>query len=108
MVLRFLAENGNLPTMFGFRALGGPFEELGRSGFMVAGGLLVLVSWIDVLASVLMWRGKRKGALLGLATDPIALVLGWGFALPLLLIGVPLRAIAAMAALRGATEADSN
>jgi hypothetical protein len=31
--------------------------------------------------------------LLGLATDPIALALGWGFALPLLLIGVPVRAI---------------
>jgi hypothetical protein len=61
LVLRFLAENGDLPRMFGFRALGGPFEELGRSGFMVAGGLLVLVSWIDGLAAMLMWRGKRKG-----------------------------------------------
>lgn len=108
VVVLFLVKNGHLPTMFGFRALGGPFEDLGRSGFIVVGGLLVLVSWIDVLAAVLMWRGKRKGAVLGLATDPIALVLGWGFALPLLLIGVPLRAIAAIAALRGATQPGPN
>src|SRR5919106_3409718 len=86
-VLAFLAENGYLPLMFGFRALGGPFEGLGRGAFVLAAWMLVAVSLLDVIAGVLLWRGRRGGALLGLATDPIALALGWGFALPLLLIG---------------------
>lgn len=99
-VLAFLTNNGHLPTMFGFRALGGPFESLGRGPFVVAGWMLVAVSMLDVIAGVLLWRGRRSGALLGLATDPIALVLGWGFALPLLLIGAPVRAILVIAGLR--------
>ncbi len=99
-VLAFLAENGYLPLMFGFRALGGPFEGFGRGAFVLAAWTLVAVSLLDVIAGVLLWRGRRSGALLGLATDPIALALGWGFALPLLLIGVPVRALLVIAALR--------
>lgn len=99
-VLAFLGENGYLPLMFGFRALGGPFEGLGRGPFVVAGWMLVAVSLLDVIAGVLLWRGRRGGALLGLATDPIALALGWGFALPLLLIGVPVRALIVITGLR--------
>lgn len=71
-VLAFLAENGHLPLMFGFRAMSGPFQGFGRASFMLAGWTLVAVSLIDVIAGVLLWRGRRGGALLGLATDPIA------------------------------------
>jgi hypothetical protein len=99
-VLAFLAKHGHLPMMFGFRALSGPFESLGRGPFVVAGWTLVAVSLLDVIAGVLLWRGRRSGAVLGLASDPIALALGWGFALPLLLIGVPLRALLAVVGLR--------
>ena len=99
-VLAFLAKNGYLPMMFGFRALGGPFESLGRGPFVVAGWMLVAVSLLDVIAGVLLWRGRRRGALLGLASDPIALALGWGFALPLLLVGVPVRALLVIVAMR--------
>ena len=100
-VLMFLAENDYLPMTFGFRSLaGGPLEELGRGPFLVAGWGLVAISLLDVVAGVLLWRGRRVGAILGLATDPIALALGWGFALPLLLIGVPLRATLVLVGLR--------
>jgi hypothetical protein len=99
-VLAFLAENGYLPMMFWFRAMGGPFEGLGRGAFVVAGLMLVAVSLLDVIAGVLLWRGRHSGALLGLATDPIAMALGWGFALPLLLIGVPVRALLVLTGLR--------
>ena len=99
-VLAFLVENGYLPLMFGFRALGGPFEGFGRGAFVVAASILVAVSVLDVIAGVLLWRGRRSGAVLGLATDPIALALGWGFALPLLLMGVPVRALLVIAGLR--------
>ena len=98
-VVAFLVDNGYLPLMFGFRALSGPLEGFGRGAFLVAAGILVAVSLLDVIAGVLLWRGRRGGALLGLATDPIALALGWGFALPLLLIGVPVRALLVIAGL---------
>ena len=99
-VLAFFAENRHLPMMFGFRALSGPFERLGSGAFVVAAWTLVAVSLLDVIAGILLWRGRRSGALLGLATDPIALALGWGFALPLLLIGVPVRALLVVIGLR--------
>lgn len=92
--LAFFADHGSLPTIFfGIRSMGGPFEDLGPAAFMALGVLLVMISLIDVAAGVLLWRGRRLGAWVGLATDPIAFDLGLGFALPLLLIGVPIRAM---------------
>src|SRR5215207_1936543 len=101
VVLAFYAVNGYLPTVASFRALGGPFESLGASGFTAAGWLLVAVSAVDVVSGLLVWRGRRVGMRLALLTDPIAFVLGIGFALPLLLIGVPLRAALLLAAALG-------
>lgn len=91
--LAFFADHGFLPTIFGFQSMAGPFEALGSRAFIALGALLVVVSLMDVAAGVLLWRGRRLGVRLGLATDPIALGLGLGFALPLLLIGVPIRAM---------------
>lgn len=73
--------------------MSGPFEELGSEAFIPLGVLLVVISLIDVVAGRLLWRGRRIGAWIGLATDPIAFGLGLGFALPLLLIGMPVRAV---------------
>ncbi len=100
-VLRFLAENGYLPMTFGFEALaGGPFERLDREAFVAAGWLLVAVSAASVAAGLLQWRGRRIGVWLGLAADPIAFGLGVGFALPLLIVGVPARAALLIVGLR--------
>ena len=46
---------------------------------------------LDVLAAFWLWQRRRRGAVLGLATTPLALGLGAGFALPFLLLGVPIR-----------------
>lgn len=89
-----------LPMLFGLRALGGRLESHGRGAFVVAEWMLVAVSLLDVIAGVLLWRRRRSGVLLGLATDPIALALGWGFALPLLLIAVPVRGLLVIVGLR--------
>ena len=91
--LAHLARTGELPmTPFGFRAFAGPFERLGPGPFTALGVALVGVCALEVLAGIWLWRGQRRGALLGLATTPAALVLGSGFALPFLLIPAPIRA----------------
>jgi hypothetical protein len=88
------AREGELPmTPFGFRSLaGGPFEGLPPEQFAALGWALVGVCALDVVAGIWLWQGRRRGAALGLATTPVALGLGAGFALPFLLIGVPIRA----------------
>jgi hypothetical protein len=92
VTLRHLDRHGELPmTPWGFRSLSCPFEQLGVERFRTLGWSLVAVCALDVVAGVWLWQGRRRGAKLGLATSPIALVLGAGFALPFLLVGVPIR-----------------
>jgi len=89
---RYFARNGELPmTPFGFRSLSGPFERLGRDRFMALTGALVGLCALDVLTGVGLWRGRQMGAAAGLASAPVSLGLGAGFALPLLLATLPLR-----------------
>ena len=102
ITLDHYAREGELPmTPFGFRSLaGGPFEGLPPKQFAALGWALVGVCAVDVVAGVWLWQGRRRGAALGLATTPVALGLGAGFALPFLLIGVPIRAALVMAGRR--------
>jgi hypothetical protein len=93
IALRHLVRTGELPmTPWGFRAFAGPFEQLGAEKFTALGWTLVGVCTLDVVAGVWLWQGKPRGAALGLATTPIAFGLAAGFALPFLLVPVPLRA----------------
>ena len=89
-----LADGRDLPmTPFGFRAFaGGPFDELSPTGFKAIGCVLVATSVADVLAGAWLWKGQRRGSRVVLATSPVSLILSVGFALPFLLVGVPLRA----------------
>jgi hypothetical protein len=88
-----LERTGELPmSPFGFRSFSGPFDQLGQEAFTALGWTLVAVSALDVLAGAWLWQRKRRGARLGLATTPIAFALGFGFALPFLLLLVLLRA----------------
>lgn len=101
LTLVYLAREGELPmTPFGFRSLSGPFEQLGQGVFTALGWALVGVCVLDVVAGLWLWQGRRRGAWLGLATTPLALGLGAGFALPFLLIGAPLRASLVLAGRR--------
>lgn len=101
-VLDHLRRTGELPlTPFGFRSHAGPFERLGPDAFTALGWALVVVCVLDVLAGVWLWQGRRRGARLGLATTPFALVLGLGFAFPFLLAALPLRLLLLVAARRG-------
>jgi hypothetical protein len=100
--LAHLERTGELPmTPFGFRSLSGPFEALGGDAFVALGWSLVAVCALDVLAGLWIWQGKRRGARLGLATTPFTLVLGIGFALPILLLLAPIRAGLVLAGWQG-------
>jgi hypothetical protein len=95
VTLVYLAREGELPmTPFGFRSMGGgPFESLGTPAFQVLGWTLVAVCALDVLAGAWLWQGRRRGRRLGVATSLPALPLGAGFALPFLVVGVPIRTV---------------
>jgi hypothetical protein len=87
-----LARHGELPmTPWGFRSMSGPFEGLGATRFSMLGWSFVAVCAMDALAGIWLWEGRRRGARLGMVTSPLAFVLGIGFALPFLLVGVPIR-----------------
>jgi hypothetical protein len=100
-----LADGHDLPmTPLGFRAFaGGPFDELSPSAFKAMGWLLVATSVADVLAGAWLWRGDGRGRL-ALATSPISLMLSIGFALPFLLVGVPIRAALIAISWRGSQQ----
>ena len=85
--------HGEMPMApFGFRAFGGgPFDSLSHERFIALLWAMVGVCALDVAAGVFIARGRRGGATLGLATSPAAFILAAGFALPFLLIGVPIR-----------------
>jgi len=86
------ARRGELPmTPWGFRSMSGPFEGLGAGRFSMLGWSFVAVCALDALAGIWLWHGRRRGARLGMVTSPLALILGAGFALPFLLVGVPIR-----------------
>jgi len=90
-VLAYFHLHGELPMTFWFRSMSGPFEQLGPDAISALGWTFVGVCAADVVAGLGLWRGRRWGARLGLATSPLALALGVGFDLPLVLVGVPIR-----------------
>jgi len=99
-VLAYLDRYGELPMTFWFRSMAGPFEQLGPEAFKALGWTFVGVCAADVVAGLGLWRGRRWAARMGLATSPVALALGVGFGLPLILVGVPIRVALVMAGRR--------
>ena len=99
-VLAYFERNGELPMTFWFRSMAGPFEQLGPETFTALGWIFVAACAADVVAGVGLWRGRRWGARLGLATSPLVLALGVGFDLPLILLGVPVRVALVLAGRR--------
>ena len=74
-----------------FRAAGGRVEvDLTGDEKTLLAGLL------EVLAGVWLWRGLKQGALLGVVLSAVNAVFWVGFALPIPLIGGPLRILLLM------------
>jgi hypothetical protein len=102
VTLAYFERNAELPmTPWGFRSMSGPFEALGPERFAALGWALVAVCALDTVAGVWLWQGRRRGLRLGLATTLPALWLGAGFALPFLLVGVPIRTALMLVGRRG-------
>ena len=96
-----LLQNGELPmTPWGFRSMAGPFEELGQQTFSVLGWALVATCALDALAGIWLMQRRRSGFGLGLVTAVPQIALGLGFALPFLLVGVPIRVVLSIAGRR--------
>jgi hypothetical protein len=92
VTLTHFARHGELPmTPWGFRSMSGPFEGLGAERFSMLGWAFVAVCALDTLAGIWLWQGRRRGTTLGMVTSPLALILGVGFALPFLLVSIPIR-----------------
>ena len=91
-VLSHLIRKLELPmTPFGFRSHAGPFEDLGRDRFVAFGIVLMASCLIDAIAGVWLWRGRRRGARLGLVATPLTLLMSYGFAFPFLFLAIPIR-----------------
>jgi hypothetical protein len=91
-------------TPFGWRLLGGPYEQIGTDTLTglgrVLGTALIVVSVLDLVAGVWLRQGRRRGAMLGVATTPISLLLGTLFVVPAPWIIPPVRAVLAIAGWR--------
>jgi hypothetical protein len=104
-ILLYDARRHELPmTPFGWRLLGGPYEQIGTDTLTglgrVIGIALIVTSVLDLAAGVWLRQGRRRGAMLGVATTPISLLLGTLFVVPALWIIPPVRAVLAIAGWR--------
>lgn len=72
-----------LPTIWGIRLLGGPFEQLGLEVLIVAGLMFVVVSALKLLAAYWIWNTRKDGAILAVILLGVSTVFWYGFALPL-------------------------
>lgn len=57
------------------------FAGLGARGFSMLGWSFLAVCALDALAGIWLWEWRRRGARLGMATNPLALI-PWGWLCP--------------------------
>lgn len=66
-----------------FPMYGGPWSEARRwTVFAWMLGAFFVLTLVVAFAGVLLWRGRRAGAILTFALIPVEAVFWWGFALP--------------------------
>ena len=88
--LHYALHHHELPMFAGFRALSGPFEELGLNALIVAGIIFATISLLKLLAAYWTWHLRRDGLVLELILLAISAIFWYGFALPLgPLFGLP-------------------
>lgn len=78
----YLARSGSLPVVAGFRAFSGPFERIGWPAFTWMLVLFGVLSLLELLPAVWLWRGLKAGAIAGVLLSGVNLVFWSGFDLP--------------------------
>ena len=96
----FVVRQHTLPWFLDlFPMYGGPWSNAGR--WTIFAWLLVAyfaLTLVVALAGVMLWRGRRAGAVLTFVLAPVEAIFWWGFALPFPpLLGVARIALAAVA-----------
>lgn len=92
-VAPYALRHQDLPVWMGIRAFSGPFERFGWSTFAALLVIFGVLSLLEVLAGVLIWRGLKLGAILGLVLSAANLIFWIGFFLPGALLAGPVRVI---------------
>jgi hypothetical protein len=82
LIAAYVALNGGLPPGFGSAPLGPIYDTYGLATALAAYGLFAAVLILGMLAGLWLWRGLRKGAILGLITLAPGPVFWYGFGLP--------------------------
>jgi hypothetical protein len=100
----YFAERGEVWIFAGFPTYGdGPFETVGIPTSVPLLVAFALVCAAEVVAAVLLWRGRRAGTVLALVLLPVEFAFWIGFALPFgPLLAVVRTAAVALAARRRA------
>ena len=93
--LAWIAVNDQLPMLGGVKAMGGgPFEQLGPRAMAVLGLPFVVTSVLELVAARWLWRGERRGRVLGLALLAPTEIFAVGYDLPIWHVLVALRSAA--------------
>ena len=81
--IRYLSTTDEVWTFLGFPTYGGgPFEAIGIRTTVLLLVAFLVVCGLEVVTGWLLWRGRRAGAVLGVALLPIEMAFWIGFALP--------------------------
>ena len=92
--LAWIAANDRLPVMGGATAFGGgPLETLGPRGVALIGVPFLITSALEVVAMRWLWRGERRGSVLGAALAPLTSVFAVGYDLPIWYALIPMRTL---------------
>jgi hypothetical protein len=104
--IQHFAEHGTVWTLMGFPTYGeGPFENVGiETTTPLLVGFLVVCA-LEVVVSVLLWAGRRSGAVLSLVLLPVEMIFWIGFALPFGPVLGLLRTVPVVVALREGKDA---
>ena len=90
-VLKYMMDHRALPTIFGIRALSGPFEALGNDAMLVTGLVFVVVSGLRFLAAYWIWNLRMDGVVLELLLLGVSVPFWYGFAVPFgPVLGIPI------------------
>ena len=94
LIATYVLRNGSLPVVLGIKMLAGPFSErLALDAAIAATVPWGVVNALEVLAGYWRWKSRKRGGVLALVLFPAGLIFWLGYALPIMAVIGPLRAL---------------